>query len=354
MIVTRSWTGGDRVDGRVDEFAMVNRLARRLAHRLRGGAPHVLVGIGDDAAVLAMPSPGNLLVSTDTLVEGVHFTTATMDYPALGHKAVAVSISDIAAMGGTPQSAVLAIAVPNHVSVADLEAMYDGVDAICSQFDCPLVGGNLTATAGPLVITSTVTGTVPAGQAVLRSGAQLGDVVFVTGQVGASAAGLALLQGADRLAADDALWLQASHQRPLPQVVAGQILREAGATSMNDVSDGLASELNELARASGVRLRIDAGRVPIAAAVRNYARRRGVDALQYAWYGGEDYQLVGTASGFAFARALMQCEAAGIALTRIGRVEAGDGVVADVDGRLEVLPAGGFNHFRTDDADAGQ
>ncbi|MBX5437698.1 MAG: thiamine-phosphate kinase, partial [Alicyclobacillaceae bacterium] len=147
--------------------------------------------------------------------------------------------------------------------------------------------------------------------------------------------------------ADEAELLRRFHQRPQPQVAAGQILRESGATSCNDISDGLANELNEIAQAGGVRLRVQADRVPVAPAVRNFARRRGEDPLAYAWYGGEDYQLVGTAPSFAFARALARCESIGVKLTPIGRVEAGDGVVAEwPDGRLERIEPRGFNHFQ--------
>jgi thiamine-monophosphate kinase len=172
-------------------------------------------------------------------------------------------------------------------------------------------------------------------------------VVYVTGWLGGSAAGLrCLLDGDPGAPADEVEQLRRFHQRPRAQVSAGRILRESGATACDDVSDGLASELNEIAAASGVRLRIDMRRIPIPPAVRNFARRRGEDPLTYALYGGEDFQLVGTAPPIAFARALARCEGVGVQLTAIGRVEVGEGVIGEwPDGRLELIEPKGYNHF---------
>lgn len=342
--IEKRCVGGETLDGNIDEFRLIERLVGRLSSM--DGEDGVLTGIGDDAAVLSHPAGMDLLVTTDTVIDEIHFAKSTMDYPDVGYKAVAVSISDIAAMGGRPQSVVLALTVPTDFEVAALESIYDGIDEVCRRYQCRVVGGNMARCDGPLTITSTVTGVVPHQTAVLRSGAKPGDVIFVTGDLGASAAGLAFLQGDVAMPGDEAVFLTVRHRRPNPQVFAGEVLREAGATSLNDISDGLASELNEISNASGIRLRVEADRLPIAPAVRNFARRSGKDPLSFAWYGGEDYQLVGTAPSFAFARALARCQSAGVPITQIGRVESGDGVVAETDGRLEVISPGGFNHFR--------
>ncbi|MCL6626356.1 thiamine-phosphate kinase [Alicyclobacillus shizuokensis] len=359
----------------LDEFALI----RTLADRLGQAAPGVVTGIGDDAAVLAGVDGDQWLVSTDTLVEGVHFLDATMRPEDVGWKALAVSISDIAAMGGRPRGAVLAVAVPKQGRwpVERLTALYDGVAAVCQTFACPLVGGDTVGTAGPLVLTSTVFGTVPAGGARLRSLAQPGDVVFVTGWVGVSAAGLEVLRrlaglerakagggmspiggtegaepavgpvGLGGLAPDEVEYLVRAHRRPVPQVLAGEVLRTCGSNALNDISDGLANELNEIAEASQVRLRVRADKLPLHPAAVNAARRFGVPAPDWAWYGGEDFELVGTAPPLAFARALAQLEAQGVKLTQIGRVEAGDGVIVEhPDGRLDILEPRGYNHFR--------
>jgi thiamine-monophosphate kinase len=326
----------------LDEFGIIQHLAKRVKNANR----YVQVGIGDDAAVVTQQVDEDQLVTTDTMVQGVHFLPQTMKWSDVGYKCVAASVSDIAAMGGDPRHVLLAIAIPAQVPLQDLEALYDGVGDACGQYDCSLIGGDVVRTDGPLVVTSTVLGAVQRGQAILRTGAKAGDVVFVTGSVGGSAAGLEYLLEHVSVFPDDALQLLTFHQHPVAQVVAGGILREEHASSCNDISDGLASELNEIAEASGVRLRIAVDRIPIAPATRNLARIRGKDPLAYAWYGGEDYQLVGTAPPYAFARALARCQSVAIGLTQIGRVEPGDGVIAEqADGRVEQILARGFNHF---------
>lgn len=309
----------------------------------------VSIGIGDDAAAVHWADEEELLLTTDTMVEGVHFLSSTMSGYDIGWKCVIASISDIAAMGGQPRHILLSLALSKDYDLLQLERIYDGIADACRVYDCSVIGGDVVGIAGPIVITSTLTGAVPRGQALRRSGAKPGDVVFVTGNVGGSAAGLAMLKQVHtaRLAKDEEAELISYHQHPFAQVTAGQILRTWGASSCNDISDGLASELNEISQASGVRLRIMTSQVPLAPAVRNLARQLQQDVLEFAWYGGEDYQLVGTASPFAFARALAECESVGIQLRQIGRVEIGDGVVAvHSDGRLDLLNAQGFNHFR--------
>jgi thiamine-monophosphate kinase len=327
----------------LDEFGLIRHLVDRLGATSR---PDVRVGVGDDAAVLAQQAGEETLVTTDAMVEGIHFNQTTMRWQDVGYKCIAVSLSDIAAMGGQARHVVLSIAVPKTQPLDTLEALYDGVRDACEAYGCAVVGGDVVSTTGPFVITSTVLGAVPTGSALLRSGAKVGDAVYVTGFVGSSEAGLRFLSGdTGGVPADDALLLERWHRRPEPQLRAGEILREVGASSCNDISDGLASELNEIAKASGVRLRIQTNRIPIAPAVKNYARSRGIDPLEFAWYGGEDYQLVGTASPLAFARALSICESQGIRITQIGRVEPGDGVVADGPTGLDVIYPRGYNHF---------
>jgi thiamine-monophosphate kinase len=325
----------------LDEFGLIRHLVQRVTSSNRG----VKVGVGDDAAVLELSPGEEQVVTVDTMVEGVHFLPQTMKWQDVGYKAVAVSVSDVAAMGGDPRQVLLSLAIPKGQDLASLEALYDGVAEACAEYGCSLVGGDVVRTSGPLVVTSTVLGAVPAGQALLRSGAKPGDIVFVTGWLGGAEAGLRYLQERPALPADEAVQLAAFHQRPQAQVEAGAILREEGASSCNDVSDGLASELNEIAAASGVRMRIDAAKIPIHPATVNFARRRGDKPVDYAWYGGEDFQLVGTASPLAFARALARCQSVGIQLTAIGRVEPGDGVIAATDHGLEVIAPKGYNHF---------
>lgn len=317
-----------------------------MTEKLPKEAKDVSVGIGDDAAVVRFGPDEEVLLTTDTMVEGVHFLHETMTASDVGYKCVAASISDIAAMGGIARHVLISVAIPNTYETKWLTDMYDGIRAVCEQFACHVVGGDVVHTSGPMVVTSTVTGSVLKGQALLRSGAKPGDVVFVTGTLGGSAAGLYLLQNNTFVPVDEKIQLLQFHKKPVPQIQAGQILVDVGASSCNDISDGLASELNEIAKASSVRMRIDEGRFPIAPATRNLARTTSQNPYAFAWYGGEDYQLVGTATPYIFAAALARCESMGIQITQIGRVESGDGVVANhVDGSLELILPKGYNHF---------
>ncbi len=326
----------------LDEFGLIHHLVERV----KSTHPSVKVGVGDDAAVFTVGADEDQLATIDTMVQEVHFTAQTMTWRDIGYKVVAVSLSDVAAMGGEPRQVLLSLAIPKERTLTDLEALYDGVAEACETYACALIGGDVVRTSGPFVVTSTVLGAVPRGQSLLRSGAKPGDVVFVTGSVGGSEAGLRyLLERPAAVPSDEALQLIAFHRHPEPQVVAAAILREEGASSCNDISDGLASELNEIAKASGVRLRIDSAKIPLHPATKNFALRRGEDPLAYAWYGGEDFQLVGTAPPTVFARALARCQSVGISLSAIGRVEPGDGVIADSPSGLEVIRPKGYNHF---------
>lgn len=326
----------------VDEFGLIRRLTARVP--VAGGS--VDVGPGDDAAVLRHGGGERTVITTDTMVGGRHFLPQTMTPYDIGWKAAAASISDIAAMGGEPQHMLIALGIPKDTDTLYLDNLYDGIGDISKRFDIAVVGGDVVSTDGPLFINTTVLGTLPENAALLRSGAQTGHVVFVSGTVGTAQAGLLDLLEPGALPEDDRRVVRRAHQLPVPQVEVGAILLEEGASSCNDISDGLASELCEISAASGVRLRIEERKIPIAPAARNVARLRGDDALEYAWFGGEDYQLVGTASPFQFARILARCESIGLPIHQIGRVELGDGVVAEtVQGELKVMAPKGYNHF---------
>ncbi|WP_157721878.1 thiamine-phosphate kinase [Tumebacillus avium] len=328
------------------EFGLIDRLAARL------GEPDesVVVGIGDDAAVVQYAPDMQVVTTTDMLVEGVHFRRDTIDDRSLGYKSLAVSISDIAAMGGRAKHAVLSLAIPVDLDVERLDELYIGVQEICTEYGTHVVGGDVVKTSGPFVISVTVLGVVEAGKALLRSGARPGDLIYLTGTVGGSAAGLDLLEQGQGLAATLSEQQKADllrfHQRPAPQVPGGRILLQSGGcTSANDVSDGVASELNEISKMSGVQLVVEAGKLPIHDSVRAYAALRGQDPLQWALFGGEDYQLIGTLDPAKRAEIEADFAKAGLALTIIGHAEAGAGVVLLQDGTRRELRPKGFNHF---------
>ncbi|HET9691879.1 MAG TPA: thiamine-phosphate kinase [Acidimicrobiales bacterium] len=285
------------------------------------------VGIGDDAAVLEWPAGGplRLLVCCDAVVAGVHADLALTGLDDLGWKALAATVSDVAAMGGRPTSAVVTVAAPPG---CDLPLLYAGLGAAAAATGCPVVGGDLVG-AGQLVVSVTVTGVVD-GAAVLRSGASPGDRLWLTGPLGGAAAGLRLLRAAlDAPAgpAPDAA-LAAAHARPVPRLAEGRAARAAGATAMIDVSDGLGADLGHLLDASGVGAELDD--VPVRAGA----------TLEEAVGGGDDYELLfaappdaGVAEAFA--------AAALPAPLPIGRVVAGR-AAATLGGRP--LPRAGWAH----------
>lgn len=329
----------------IGEFGLIERLRDKLP----GADQTVVVGIGDDAAVLSYDSACHVVMTTDMLVEGVHFRSDTIDFRSLGWKAMAASLSDIAAMGGTPRHGTVSLAIPPAYEVEKLEELYEGIAEICTEYRIHVVGGDVVKTGGPLVIAVTVNGEVEKGKALLRSGARPGDLVFVTGRIGGSAAGLAFLSSGCKclVPPDEQLELTGYHRRPVPQVRAGRVLAESGGcTSCNDISDGLASELIEIADSSGVGIRIEENRLPIAPAVTNFARINGDNAVEWALYGGEDYQLVGTLAPLAYEAVVTACHLNGIRLTLIGRVTQGTGVVLNREtGGETLLSARGYNHF---------
>jgi thiamine-monophosphate kinase len=275
----------DRLGG-IGEFGLIARLTGGLA-----GGPGVELGVGDDAAVLAVTPGHRLVVTTDVLVEGLDFRADLSGPRDWGWKTVAVNCSDLAAMGAEPRWLVLALTVPEATPVATLEAIYAGVDEACRAFGMALVGGDVSA--GPaLSLAATALG--EAERPVPRSGARPGDRLAVTGPLGAAAAGLALLQSGDPAAADllgRFPGLAAAHRRPEPAVAMGLRLARAGASAMIDVSDGLAGDALHLAEASGVGVEVHDAAVPLAPGVAEAAALLGRDPLDLALGGGEDFVL---------------------------------------------------------------
>jgi len=332
----------------IGEFGLIHRLTASLFHN----AATAPIGVGDDAAVLEYNEGEQMVATTDALVEGVHFLCATTSFFDLGYKSVAVSMSDVAAMGAVPRHVLITLCIPNDAIVEDLEQLYRGIDAICRKYDAVVVGGDV-ARADQLVINVTVLGAVKRGRALLRSGARSGDLVFVTGALGGSAAGLHLLEhdGSVVVMPDERQRLLTMHLLPQPQVQAGQLLAASQlCTSCNDVSDGLASELTEICEASKCSIVVDRERIPIDSHVRNYAARCKCDPVEWALFGGEDYQLVGSVDRMGAGRLDAQMQASGIPFHWIGHVDAptadGPAVWLSERGARRKLTAHGYNHFR--------
>lgn len=337
--------------GQLGERELIRRIRR--SGVAAGGSPGVEVGMGDDTAVLAVPRGHRLLATTDLLIEDVHFRRRSASPADIGWKALAVNLSDIAAMGGVPRWALVALAVPAGTDVEAVDAFYDGMGQAAAPHGVTVVGGDTSASPGGWMINVTLLGTHP-GAPRLRSEARAGDAVAVTGSLGASAAGLSVLElgpdraGAAGLAPGAVAEIVATHRRPRARVAEGRWLGEApGVHAMIDCSDGLATDLEHICRESGVGARVRLDRVPVAAATLAAARALGRDARDWAVGGGEDYELLLTCEADAAERLASGLPAAtGTSLTVIGHIEGPAGRVVFVDADDEpVAVRSGYEHF---------
>lgn len=311
------------------------------------GPPATPQGPGDDCAVVRVGRGRELCVTVDAVVEGVHFTRETFSPADIGHKALAVNLSDLAAMGAAPRFALCALGLPAWVGDAELRGLSRGMSALARRAGIQLVGGNLTR-ARELSVTITVAGEVPMGRALRRDTAKEGAWLYVGGTLGDAAAGLHLLHEASGATGTRAMrTLHTAQRRPDPQLRLG-VLARAYASAAIDLSDGLASDVGHLAQASGLRAVLEADALPLSSAL-----RRGIsegwlpaDAAQWALTGGEDYRLllaIPPARVRGFERALAR---EGLVATPVGRLEPGRGVrVRGADGRSRGVGRG-FDHFR--------
>lgn len=325
------------------EFGLIDRIHRAL----RRPADGVVLGIGDDTAVLDTGGPRLLLATVDMQVEGRHFIRARTTAEQVGRRVAAVNLSDIGAMGGEPRWALVSLALPKRLPVRWVDGFYRGLDAMLGEFGAAVIGGNLS---GGTRITADLTllGEVERDRLLTRAGARPGDAICVTGTLGLSAAGRAALDAG--LAGVEVGAAVAAHLTPMPRVREGRALAAAGGvTAMMDLSDGLASDLGHICDASGVGAVVDAAALPVAKETRRLATMLGLDAVALAIAGGEDFELVFTAAPEDVPRLRdAVVAAAGIDVTAIGRiVAAGEGRTLVGGGRTRVLAAAGWDHFRT-------
>lgn len=316
------------------EFDLIE-LIRARVDRARAD---VALGIGDDAAVLDIPPGQQLVACADTLVAGVHFPVDTAPQD-IGWKALAVNLSDLAAMGAAPAWALLALTLPD-ADGAFVESFAAGFAALARAHDVTLIGGDTTQ--GPLSITVTVLGMVPAGKALTRAGARVGDAVFMTGTLGDAAGALRLLRDPGNVAGD-AEMLFAHLNRPQPCVAAGLALRGL-ASACIDVSDGLLADLGHVCAASGVGAELEIEALPISSALT--AAFDPASGREFALAGGDDYELCFTVARAREADMHAALARAGSRATRIGRIVAGSGVrVLDARGNEVAAPRAGWEHF---------
>lgn len=333
----------------VGEFGLIFLLTAALPAEVRQGTDLEL-GIGDDAAVWR-PSPGEkVVVTTDSMVEDVHFRRDWTDWESLGAKLLAVNVSDLASMGAVPRLAVITLGLRGDERVRDLQALYRGVGAVATAYGMQVAGGDIVRSPHGLAFHVTALGESRGGSTLTRSGARSGDIIGVSGTLGAAAAGLELLgmkAGDPRRQATTAARLIAAHLRPEPQVALGGKLLELGASSAMDLSDGLFGDLPKILATSGVSARVDMRRVPVAAAVRALFPERWLDL---ATRGGEDYELLFTAPPPAWSTIEEAARGLGRSVTAIGEIvprgkaEATFEVVR-LDGSRATTTAGAFDHF---------
>jgi thiamine-monophosphate kinase len=336
----------------MNEFDFIDDI--RAQTEARGYPSELLRGVGDDAAVIKQLSGRDTVVSADLLVEGIDFRCDATQPGLLGHKALAVSLSDIAAMGARPRWALVSLAVPPDIWASDFAAeLYKGLLSLADGYEVKLIGGDLSRAPGQIVIDSIVMGECPSGQAVLRSGAKPGDHLFVTGALGGSAAGLRLIErgarvGIHELEDPDIRPIQEllmRHLRPAPRVGWGLVLGEEQlATAMIDISDGLSSDLHHLCRESKVGAIIESDKLPIDPRVAALCGRRALDPLILALHGGEDFELLFAVSPENVPKLPKKVD--GVALTKIGEVKSkSEGVCVSEGARVWDLKAEGWKHF---------
>ena len=323
---------------------------RELIAAIRARLPQhpawLTVGIGDDAAVVEPPRGALEILTTDAIIEGVHFDRRFSTPRDIGWKALAVNLSDVAAMGGTPRLALLSLGLPAGFSDTDTDGLMDGFLALASETHVTLAGGNLTRSPGPLIVDVTATGFARRRHLLTRSAARPGDDVYVTGDIGSAAAGLAYLKAGTKTTELDMQPCVRRHCAPLPRVRIGMLLgRNRAATACMDMSDGLADAARQVAAASGVGMRIDESALPISDAARNWFAASGVDPVDAAAAGGDDYELFFTVPRRRRGRlATVVRQSQGVPITRIGVVTAEPDVLLVAGERTRPLPEG-FVHF---------
>ena len=345
----------------MNEFDFIQKIRERVAVKkgsdsaLSTQHSSTIQGIGDDAAIIRSPSGEDCVVTTDLLVEDVDFRRSTTSPELLGHKALAVSLSDIAAMGARPRWALLSIGLPNDVwDSVFTHQLYDGYLGLAEQYGVELIGGDVSRTSDKIVVDSIVLGESVSGRAVLRRGAQPGDEIFVTGFLGDAAAGLRLIErgarlqptsGPRRLEEHTVDGLLLRQLRPDPRVGWGLLLgQQQIAAAMIDISDGLSSDLNHLCEESGVGALVNAANIPIDNVVREICGRRALDPLMLALHGGEDFELLFAVKPSQVSKLPKRVD--GISVTHIGTIkEASAGVKIAEGARVWDLEPGGWEHF---------
>lgn len=328
----------------VGEFGLIHLIQEIIKQSSTASDPawqRLLIGSGDDAAAW-QEEGGVVLATTDTLIQGVHFEPDIIAWDELGWKALAVNLSDIAAMGGTPRYAMVSLSCPGDMQTDDVATLVRGMSVLASRFGVALVGGNV-ASAPLLDITVALYGSASDRTIMTRSAALVGDLIAVTGNVGGSAGGLAMLKRGLSLDEVTRGELRRCHFNPVPRVAEGAILASHGITTAIDISDGLVADLEHVCEASNVGATVELDRVPVHRLVREHFP----DHMELALYGGEDYELLfaGTQASVDRVRDSVACPVTVIG--SIGRSEPRTRVrIVDSQGKLTWQERRGWDHFR--------
>ena len=328
---------------RVSETDLIVRIQKRFGNK----KPQCGIEIGDDAAAVQNESDKLLLLATDILVEGNHFIRGQISFEDLGYKAMAVNLSDIAAMGGTPAYVLISLGLPPDLKLAEFDQLYDGIQEAALKYGVKVVGGDITSSKFGMVINVSITGYADKGKVISQDGAKPGDLIAVTGKLGGSLAGLLTLMNPN-LELDPDIRAKAldKHYRPTPRVKEGVLLAATGKIhAMKDISDGLAKEINTIANTSGVKAVVDAAKIPVSPFAEEIARLLNKDPLEMAIQGGEEYELLFTFASKDYNLLNELANRHKISMHLIGQIEEGDGVLIEASDKIEPLHFKGYQHF---------
>ena len=334
------------------ESQLIQALTRNLGLSRRSS---IIKGIGDDAAIIRNNEEAHWLVSTDLLLEDIHFDLRFTSFFDIGYRAAVANLSDIAAMGGTPQFLLVSLAIPSHHSMADLQALYRGLRSSCQPHHVRVIGGDTSASRTGIFISITVIGTVEPQRALQRKGARIGDHIYTSGTLGDSLAGLDILLAKSKqpntpIGERISKYLIKRHLRPTPRIDIGRLLSTHRlATAAIDLSDGLSGDLTHLCQASGVGALIDATTIPTSSQFKAFTRQRGRDLTHMALQGGEDYELLFTVPARHRTKFMRLVKRKKFNITQIGIIQSKKfGIRLKLaNGSFRQILVNSYDHFRT-------